>query len=604
MQIKGLVVDMFAGGGGASTGIQMALGRSPDVVIDRDERALAMHAANHPGSSHVCADVWRIQPQAITKGKPVSLLWASPECTNHSVAKGGDAKRDSKSRDMPWAVEKFAREVSPNIIIIENVPGFLRWGPCDAKGLPIKAKAGQDFRAFVAKLRKLGYVVDYRLLRADDYGAATIRERLIIIARRDKIKPIWPTPSHGEGRENPFASIKACVNWDRHGRSVLSRRKALGPTTLRRIPEGIRRYDGEPYIATYYGDTKPNDFRGCSINGRIGTQTTANRHALIVPVYAGGEADNADAGQKQVLDRTVYGQLLDSMNNAFGDRVIVDVEHRVLSPRELFNAQGFPPDYVIGDEAEGTLRFTKAAQLRICGNSVCPQVAAALVRANYTEEIPLKPDLPLMAWAMPVLEAVESCTPTHKKCFSHDRVADGKEEWLTPRHLLELIGPFDLDPCAPLVRPWPTAKKHYTIDDDGLLKVWEGSVWLNPPYGPKTGKWLAKLARHGDGIALVFARTETRAFHEHIWPKAHALLFLRGRLTFFNSDGSPGKNTAGAPSVLVAYGEANACRLRERHHMGAFVELRQIPKNSASFAGSSTLYGEKLTSSVSTGRAA
>lgn len=115
---------------------------------------------------------------------------------------------------------------------------------------------------------------------------------------------------------------------------------------------------------------------------------------------------------------------------------------------------------------------------------------------------------------------------------------------------------------------------HFTILDEGLHMPWKGNVWLNPPYGPKMGIWMSRLARHGDGIALIFARTETQAFHEHIWPRAHALLFLRGRLTFFNVDGSPGKNSAGAPSVLVAYGEENACRLREQRHMGAFVELQ------------------------------
>lgn len=145
--------------------------------------------------------------------------------------------------------------------------------------------------------------------------------------------------------------------------------------------------------------------------------------------------------------------------------------------------------------------------------------------------------------------------PAPKKCFTHDRNHDiGKEEWLTPPDLVQLLGPFDLDPCAPVRRPWDTAAEHYTVLDDGLLQPWHGRVWLNPPYGAETGKWLAKLARHGNGVALIFARTETAMFHEHVWPRASALLFLRGRLSFFNVDGTPGKGSAGAPSVLVAYG--------------------------------------------------
>jgi len=174
-------------------------------------------------------------------------------------------------------------------------------------------------------------------------------------------------------------------------------------------------------------------------------------------------------------------------------------------------------------------------------------------------------------WAVDSLHAMPS-GPAHKKCFAHDRSQDhGKEEWLTPPDLVNLLGPFDLDPCSPVRRPWNTAAKHYTVLDDGLLQPWHGRVWLNPPYGAETGKWLSKLVRHGDGVALVFARTETAMFHKHIWPMADALLFLRGRLTFFNVDGTPGKCSAGAPSVLIAYGEGNTARLREVAHFGAFV---------------------------------
>ena len=145
--------------------------------------------------------------------------------------------------------------------------------------------------------------------------------------------------------------------------------------------------------------------------------------------------------------------------------------------------------------------------------------------------------------------------------FTHDRdLENGKEEWLTPPEIVAALGPFDLDPCAPIKRPWPTAAKHYTTEDNGLIKPWSGLVFCNPPYGPKTGDWLARCAEHGNCIALVFARTETRAFQEHVWPKATSLLFISGRLSFYHVTGKRG-GTAGAPSVLIAYGALANTRL-------------------------------------------
>lgn len=146
-----------------------------------------------------------------------------------------------------------------------------------------------------------------------------------------------------------------------------------------------------------------------------------------------------------------------------------------------------------------------------------------------------------------------------------------KDEWLTPPAIVQQLGPFDLDPCSPVVRPWDTAKTHFDVHVDGLKQPWFGRVWLNPPYGDQTFLWLKKLADHGNGIALIFARTETRGFHEQVWQRADALLFLKGRLKFFHVDGSQG-GAANAPSVLIAYGQENARRLVE-FGQGAFVVL-------------------------------
>lgn len=156
----------------------------------------------------------------------------------------------------------------------------------------------------------------------------------------------------------------------------------------------------------------------------------------------------------------------------------------------------------------------------------------------------------------------------------HQRAFEGRtNEWLTPPEIIRVLGPFDLDPCAPVNRPWDTALHHFTIEDDGLSHRWNGRVWLNPPYGPHTGKWLEALANHGDGIALVFARTETDMFFRYGWERADAMLFLRGRLNFHYANGDRAKVNAGAPSVLIAYGDANVQSLSASGLCGHLVTM-------------------------------
>lgn len=154
----------------------------------------------------------------------------------------------------------------------------------------------------------------------------------------------------------------------------------------------------------------------------------------------------------------------------------------------------------------------------------------------------------------------------------HQSAAMLKDEWLTPPHILKALGSFDLDPCAPIVRPWDTANCHYTIVDNGLAQEWFGRVWCNPPYGLEAAQWLDRLAQHGNGIALIFARTETRMFFEHVWRRADAVLFIEGRLHFHHVDGSKAAANAGAPSCLVAYGENNVRKL-DQSGLGMIVKL-------------------------------
>jgi len=162
----------------------------------------------------------------------------------------------------------------------------------------------------------------------------------------------------------------------------------------------------------------------------------------------------------------------------------------------------------------------------------------------------------------------------------HERTTDGKEEWLTDPAIIKALEVFDLDPCAPVSRPWDMANRHYTIADDGLIQPWEGRVWLNPPYGLKTRTWIKLLSEHGNGIALIYARTETKIFFPYVWDCADSIFFFKGRLLFYNSDGTPCTNKktgkieyAGAPSCLIAYGEQNCQAIKEAGFKGKYVPL-------------------------------
>ena len=156
---------------------------------------------------------------------------------------------------------------------------------------------------------------------------------------------------------------------------------------------------------------------------------------------------------------------------------------------------------------------------------------------------------------------------------SHQSARMKNDEWLTPPEILNKLGEFDLDPCASVIRPWDNAKHHYTKKDDGLGKEWFGRIWLNPPYSKEAVKWLRRMSEHGNGIALTFARTETKWFFETIWNKADALLFLEGRIHFCHIDGSVAKANAGAPSVLIAYGKENSQILKNCEIAGKYIEI-------------------------------
>ena len=191
------IVDSFAGGGGASTGIELATGRVVDFAINHDPDAVLMHKTNHPHTIHYQASVWDVDPVEVCGGSPVGLLWASPDCKHFSKAKGGKPV-DKKIRGLAWIVLRWAGKVRPRVIMLENVEEFQTWGPV-RKGKPIKKKAGQTFRRFIGQLKELGYAVEWRELVAADYGAPTTRKRFFLIARCDGKPIVWPDPTQGAG---------------------------------------------------------------------------------------------------------------------------------------------------------------------------------------------------------------------------------------------------------------------------------------------------------------------------------------------------------------------------------------------------------------------
>jgi len=245
----GLIIDNFAGGGGASTGIEAAMGRIIDVAINHDPEAIAMHKANHPATFHYCQSVWRADPLEVTGGRPVALAWFSPDCKHFSKAKGG--KPVAKNiRDLAWIVVLWAQRVRPAVIMLENVEEFRTWGPLAEDGRPCPDRRGQTFDKWVKELRKAGYKVQWRELRACDYGAPTSRKRLFLIARCDGEAIVWPAPTHGKpgtpgvlsGKLKPWRTAAEIIDWSIACPSIFTRKRDLREATLRRIAHGVMKF--------------------------------------------------------------------------------------------------------------------------------------------------------------------------------------------------------------------------------------------------------------------------------------------------------------------------------------------------------------------------
>lgn len=431
---NGLIIDCFAGGGGASTGIEMATGRCVDIAVNHDPDAILMHKTNHPNTLHLTEDIFDVDLTKYIDGKPVEIMWASPDCTSHSKAKGGQP-RSQGLRILPWAVYKHAKAVMPNMIFMENVEEIQQWGPLDENGHPIKEKAGEDYNKFIQSMCELGYEFDSRELVAADYGAPTTRKRWYAIFRRDG-KPIrWPEPTHSKDGTDGKQKWLACgdyIDWSDLGKSIFGRKKPLADATMKRIANGIRKYVVEnlnPYIVNnkeatafliqYHAEQKAGESRGQSLSEPIKTLDTSNRYGLvtafITKFYKSGTGQSLieplhtittspghfglvsaflikyyGTGCGQILDEPVgtittkdrFG-LVNLLIDVDGEQyVLKDIFLRMLKAEpELKLMQGFPKDYIITQDYTGK-KYPVAKQVARIGNSVVPIMAEKIVAAN------------------------------------------------------------------------------------------------------------------------------------------------------------------------------------------------------------------------------
>lgn len=325
----GLLVDSFAGGGGASTGFRLALGRDVDIAINHDPEAIRMHIANHPNTKHYCESVWDVDPREACAGEPVDVAWFSPDCKHFSKAKGA-ALVDKGIRGLAWIVLRWAGTVMPSVIILENVEEFVTWGPV-RKGKPIKSRKGETFRQWLTQLQSLGYVVEYRELVAADYGAPTSRKRFYLVARCDGNPIVWPEATHANpdtldaasGWKQPWRTAAEIIDWSLPCPSIFASKqeikerygvnavRPLADNTLKRIARGIDKFtikNAKPFIVGVNHSTTEdnrNSFRGCDVDKPFGTVTAKNGSGIINPTIQPFIAINNDHCTARGLDEPV-----------------------------------------------------------------------------------------------------------------------------------------------------------------------------------------------------------------------------------------------------------------------------------------------------------
>ncbi len=488
-----IIVDNFAGGGGASTGMELATGRIVSIAINHDPDAILMHKTNHPHTKHIQASVWDVDPVKECGGKPVGLAWFSPDCKHFSKAKGA-ALVDRNIRGLAWIALRWAGTVRPRVIILENVEEFQTWGPV-RRGKPVKSKAGQTFQRWKKQLSDLGYTIEHRELVAADYGAPTTRKRFVLVARCDGRPIVWPEPTHDKDGANGLPKWRAAaevIDWTQPCYSIFATKeeikeryginavRPLADNTMRRVIRGVDKFvikTTAPYIVPWtmtntcnsegnqvllspaliqYHTEQGENMRGQGIADPLRTVDASNRYGLIaanlVEYYGNGnpldvsqpmrtvtshdrealtlthickfkgqnigqdereplQTVTASAGEfaevrtevrtygpdadmkhwpeiRALLNRFCGYDLKDNevllLNVHGATYFIADIGLRMLTPRELYNAMGFSPDYIIDRDYNGNA-YGKSKQVARCGNAVCPPMAEAVVRANLPE---------------------------------------------------------------------------------------------------------------------------------------------------------------------------------------------------------------------------
>lgn len=434
MNTDDLIIDCFAGGGGASTGIEAALGRPIDIAVNHDPDAILMHKTNHPNTLHLTEDIFKVDLEKYTQGRRVALMWASPDCTSHSKAKGGQPRKKGL-RILPWAVFKHAKAIKPDVIIMENVEEIQQWGPLDDNGKPIKERAGEDYQKFITAMQSIGYDFQSRELVAADYGAPTTRRRWYAVFRRDGKGIKWPEATHnkdGNCGKKKWLSCGDYIDFSDLGKSIFNRKKPLAEATMKRIANGYRKYvieNPEPYIVDnedavafliqYHSETKDGDARGQLLTEPIKTLDTSNRYGLItafitefyktgcgqklneplhtittspghfglisaflIKYYGTGCGQQLNEPLATITTKDRFG-LVNVITEIKGEKYILkDIFLRMLKAEpELKLMQGFPPEYTITHDYTGA-KYSTANQVAKIGNSVVPIMAKLLVQAN------------------------------------------------------------------------------------------------------------------------------------------------------------------------------------------------------------------------------
>lgn len=428
--MRDLIIDCFAGGGGASVGIEMALGRPVDIAVNHDPQAIRMHKVNHHDTLHLTEDIFRVDLEKYADGRHVSLMWASPDCTSHSKAKGGQPRKQGL-RILPWAVYKHAKKILPDVIIMENVEEIQQWGPLNENGKIISERKGEEYRRFINSMQSLGYDFDSKELVAADYGAPTTRKRWYAIFRMDGKPIVWPEPTHHKGGSPKWLECGDYIDWSDLGKSIFDRPKPLANATMKRIANGYIKYvvnNPHPYIVKnkeavafliqYHGEQKTGDSRGQLLNEPIKTIDTSNRYGLvtafITKFYKTGIGQSCEeplhtittspghfglisaflikyygTGCGQTLQKPLATittkdrfDLVNVVADISGEKYILkDIFLRMLKPEELKMMQGFPKDYIIDRDINWKAYPVKEQVARI-GNSVVPIMAQKLVEAN------------------------------------------------------------------------------------------------------------------------------------------------------------------------------------------------------------------------------